>query len=221
MLPTVISGRHMTPPGQHQCNYIFNLLETRDFTFSYCSAMFGWNYLAVLAFVSLFGLTIQQNSLQFTDGYRSSCKFFLQGNFSLIISAPHGGIIAPVDVPDRTIGGCRRNTSVCTWFYNDTCSDGQKCSSTTVKDTLSDEFAENVANELRANWSLTPYVIIGKWSRKKVDFNREINEATLNHPEAILAYQNYHSNLRQAVNDTDQRFGRGLLIDIHGHGDGK
>lgn len=182
-------------------------------------------YLTILALVSLFGSSIQQSSLTFTDGYRSSCKFFLQGNFSLIISAPHGGSIAPVDVPDRTAGGCRRSTGpsagVCTWVHNDTCSDGQKCNSTTVKDTLSDAFAENVANELLTNRSLTPYVVIGKWSRKKVDFNREINEATFNHPEAILAYQSYHSNLQLAINNSMQRFGRGLLIDIHGHGDGK
>lgn len=187
--------------------------------------MFVWYYLASFAIVSFFGLSIQQGPLEYTDGYRSSCKFHQQGNVNLIISAPHGGSILPADVPDRTAGGCRRKTglhaNVCTWFYNDSCLDGEPCASTTVKDTLSDQFAENVANELSEKWSLRPYVVIGKWSRRKIDFNREINEATFNYPEAILAYQSYHSNIEQAVNEVSQKFGKGLLLDIHGQGAGK
>jgi hypothetical protein len=187
--------------------------------------MLGWYYLSLFAIVLLINPSIEQQSLKFVDGYRSSCKFHQQGNVNLLISAPHGGGILPNDVPDRTSGGCLRktgdNAGVCTWFYNDQCRDGEQCDSTIVRDTLSDEFAENVVKELNEKWSLKPFVVIGKWSRKKVDFNREINEATLNHPEAIIAYQSYHSNIQQAVNQISQTFGKGLLIDIHGHGAGK
>ena len=187
--------------------------------------MFAWYYLTIFVVIAFVDRSVQQNAIEFIDGYRSSCKFHQQEGVNLIISAPHGGSLMPDDVPDRTEGGCLRNVGpdadVCTWFYDDPCEDGERCESTTVKDTLSDEFAENVANELSEKWSLTPSVVIGKWARKKVDFNREINEATLNYPEAILAYQSYHSNIEQAVDRIYEKFGKGLLIDIHGHGVGE
>ena len=164
-------------------------------------------------------------SVTFTDGYRSSSSFDWNGNVNLILSAPHGGSLLPVDLPDRTSGGCRRplgtNAQRCTWIYNDSCLDGQPCQATTVQDTLSDLFAENVANELQRGWNLRPFLVVGRWSRKKVDFNREVNEATFNHPEAITAHRSYHSALEQMIDRVNQTFGRALLIDIHGHSQGK
>jgi len=127
----------------------------------------------------------------------------------------------PNDVPDRTRGGCRRSTgssaNYCTWFYDDPCLDGQTCSSTTVQDYLSDQFTENVAKFIWDNYSLKVHVVIGQWSRKKIDFNREINQATFNHPESIKAYESYHSTLQTMIARINQSFGKGLLVDIHGH----
>lgn len=162
-----------------------------------------------------------QQSLVYTDGYRSSCKFHAQGNFNLVISAPHGGSATPVDVPDRTVGGCRRAGGSCTWYFDDKCLDGVRCDSTTVQDYLSDEFAQNVADELNKQYGLKPFVVIGKWHRRKVDFNREINEASLNHPESMNAYQSYHSTLQNYIDQVHTKYGKGLLIDIHGQGVGK
>ena len=178
-----------------------------------------WTYCFILSIFSI-GQTWQQ-SLVYSQGYRSSCKIFQAGTFNLILSAPHGGNTTPNDVPDRTSGGCRRSKSSCTWFYNDPCLDGQRCPATVVQDYRSNEFAENVAEELSTKFNVKPYVVIGNWHRLKVDFNREINEATLNHPEAISAYQSYHSNVQMAVNKVNQLYGKGLLIDIHGQGVGK
>ncbi|UJR11119.1 hypothetical protein I4U23_015301 [Adineta vaga] len=186
--------------------------------------MFRLFYIFCFSFVLFSHESIQQQSLPYTAGYRSSFRFHQTGNINLLISAPHGGTVMPYDVPDRTIGGCLRtsglNAGECTWFFNDTCSDGNICNTTTVRDTQSDEFAENVANELNKTWGYKSYVIIGTWSRKKVDFNREIDEATLNHPEAIAAYQAYHAFINQTVNYIHNNYDTGLLIDIHGHGQG-
>ncbi|CAF1272827.1 unnamed protein product [Adineta ricciae] len=178
-------------------------------------------YISIVAVVLLSSRAEQRRILNYIDGYRSSFKYHQQGNVNLIISAPHGGSLTPNDLPDRKIGGCRRqsgiNAGLCTWWYNDTCIDGQRCNTTTVKDTLSDEFAENVVNELDIQYALKPYVVIGKWSRTKIDFNREIQEATLNHPEAMSAHRHYHGNIQQAVDKIKLNFGKGLLLDIHGH----
>jgi N-formylglutamate amidohydrolase len=156
---------------------------------------------------------MQQESIEYIDGYRSSYKYYFNGNVNIILSAPHGGSLTPDDVPDRTDGVYVRSSD-----EKDT---EERCRTTVVKDSRTDEFTENVANELKTKWNVKPFIIIAKWHRKKVDFNREILEGTLNNPEAVSAYQNYHMSLTHAVNKVNQLFGKGLLIDIHGHSQGK
>jgi hypothetical protein len=159
---------------------------------------------------------MEQNLLEYKDGYRSSCKYHFKGNVNIILSATHGGSLMPNDVPDRTEGIYIRSSDA-----NGNFRDEERCKTTVVKDARTDEFTQNVANELNKMWSFKPFVIIGKWNRKKVDFNREILEGTLNHPAAISAYENYHMNLNDAIDQVNQLFGKGLLIDIHGHAQGK
>jgi N-formylglutamate amidohydrolase len=158
----------------------------------------------------------QELLFEYIDGYRSACKYHFKGNVNIILSAPHGGNLMPDDVPDRTEGIYIRSSNVDNSFR-----DQEHCKTTVVKDKSTLEFTENVANELATKWNLKPFIIIGKWHRKKVDFNRDILEGTLNHPETILAYENYHQNLNDAIDRVNQLFGRGLLIDIHGHSQGK
>lgn len=154
---------------------------------------------------------MQVEGLNYVEGYRSSYKYHLEGTMNLILSAPHGGNLMPEDIPDRSSGICFRATN-----------GSEKCCKTTVvRDTRSDEFTENVANELYRTLGVKPFVVIGKWHRKKIDFNRELVEGTLNHPEAILAYEDYHHTLNQAVQQVKQHFGQGLLIDLHGHAKGE
>jgi N-formylglutamate amidohydrolase len=159
---------------------------------------------------------MEQEPFEYIDGYRSSCKYYLNGNINIILSAPHGGNLMPDDVPDRTEGIYIRSSN-----SNDSVRDEERCQTTVVKDTATVEFAENVANELFKKWNFKPFIIIAKWHRKKVDFNREIREGTLNHPEAKLAYENYHMNLNIAIDRVNQLFNKGLLIDIHGHSQAK
>lgn len=177
----------------------------------------------MLGFALLLGTqeSAQGNSLSYIFGYRSSYKFHEHGNINLIISAPHGGNVAPTDVPNRSSGGCGRtanpNTFNCTWNYNDTCVDANPCDVGNTRDVLTDEFAENVANELNNRWGHKPFVIIGMWSRGKVEFNRPILQGTLQHPESVASYQGYHSFISDNVDRIDRNFGTGLLIDFHGH----
>jgi N-formylglutamate amidohydrolase len=153
---------------------------------------------------------ISQMTLDYADGYRSSCKYHADGTMNFILSAPHGGSRMPVDVPDRT---ATTNKTSSTY--------AQHYKPMLLKDSRTDEFTENVANELYRRWNMKPFVIIGQWNRKKVDFNRNIAEGTCDQPEAMIAYENYHQHVRNAIRRVHAEFGHGLLIDIHGHSQGK
>lgn len=59
-----------------------------------------------------------------------------------------------------------------------------------------------------------PHVVYNNLHRSRLDANREINEATLDVPDAIVAYQNYTRFIEKAKASIS---GRGLLLDIHGH----
>ena len=162
----------------------------------------------------------------YISGYRNAFKVLPLNlsNTNIILSSPHAGSEMPDDVPDRTIGGCRRsNSSACTFDYIDSCCNGQRCTTTTVQDFASfDPFTEQVVEELYRAYNLIPSVVVAGWNRKKIDFNREVNEATFHHPETIKAYRGYHQYLEEAVRRVERRFnGKGLLLDIHQHGQGK
>ncbi|UJR26265.1 hypothetical protein I4U23_007605 [Adineta vaga] len=161
----------------------------------------------------------------YTYGYRKSSKMLRRhlANTNIIISSPHAGSEMPDDVPDRTIGGCQRNSSqICTFHYNDTCTDGIRCSITTVQDFGSfDRFAEWIVEELYETYDIIPFVIIGNWNRKKIDFNRDKMEATFQHPKAIKAYNGYHNYIEKAIRRINKNFnGKGLLLDVHQHAQG-
>ena len=153
---------------------------------------------------------------EYIYGYRSSCKYHSKGNVNIILSAPHGGNVMPDDVPDRTEGVYFRSSNT-----DNNIRGQERCKTTVVKDSATIEFTENVANELATKWNFKPFIIIGKWHRMKVDYNRDVQEATLNYPEIIPAYENYHQHLNDAIDRVNQLFGKGLLIDIHGHSQGK
>ncbi|CAF0774579.1 unnamed protein product [Rotaria sp. Silwood1] len=158
---------------------------------------------------------MERETFEYIDGYQSCCKYHFNGNVNIIFSAPHGGSLMLDNVPDRTNDAYIRLSNI----HDNFCDEDHRKIIVT-KDTRTDEFTENVANELNKIGNFKPFIIIGKWHRKKVDFNREILDGTLNHPEAISAYENYHMNLNNAINQVNNLFGKGLLIDIHGHSQG-
>lgn len=180
-------------------------------------------------FILLFVGLISSESIPsgyYFSGYQNSFKAtrVRLGNTNLILSSPHAGSDMPNDIPDRTIGGCQRNNSnVCTFYFNDTCTDGKRCSITTVQDFADfDPFTERVADELYEKYQILPFVIIAKWNRKKIDYNREIEEATFNHPKAMNAHKRYHNYIEKSIQKIQKKFnGKGLILDIHQHAQGK
>ena len=62
---------------------------------------------------------------------------------------------------------------------------------------------------------LRPHVVYCRLSRSKLDANRAMGPAALSVPDAVTAYRNYTTFIAKAVSAIP---GRGLLLDIHGHG---
>jgi len=119
---------------------------------------------------------------------------YVAGNLPLIISVPHGGNIVPSEIPDRTCGD----------------------------ETVTDSYTVNLVNEIKsAIFKLTgcyPHIIICHLKRTKLDANRDISEAACGNEFAGLAWNEFHAFIDTASADIIRKYGKGLLIDLHGHG---
>src|SRR5207249_8145611 len=118
---------------------------------------------------------------------------YLAGDLPFILSAPHGGRERPDELPDREEG-------------------------TFAFDTNTQELAHAVATELHDRTGHWPHVTICRIHRRKLDCNREIVEATAGNPLAEQAWREYQTFIDAAQAAVIARHGRGLYIDLHGHG---
>jgi hypothetical protein len=118
---------------------------------------------------------------------------YLAGDLPIILSAPHGGREQPAEIPDREQG---------TFAY----------------DTNTQELARAVASELHVRTGHWPHLIICRIHRRKVDCNREIGEAAAGNPIAEQAWREFQGFIDAAQASVERDHGRGLYIDLHGHG---
>jgi N-formylglutamate amidohydrolase len=123
-----------------------------------------------------------------------------KGTLPIIVSAPHGGRKKVPDVPERVGKGL-------TNFQ-------------TVLDTNTAEMAEVFARELEEQLRGKPWVIVARFDRKSIDANRPAEEA-YESEKAKPHYDAYHAALAAACMAVKDKFGRGLLLDIHGQGEFK
>lgn len=122
-----------------------------------------------------------------------------QGGLPLILAAPHGGSAEIPGVPERRGDGVARfvartdaNTAVLT---------------------------EKLADSLEKKLGKRPYVVIARFHRKYLDANRGPDSA-YESDLAKPAYDAYHAALAAARKEITDRWGRGLLLDIHGQATG-
>ncbi|WP_425618219.1 hypothetical protein NA78x_001920 [Anatilimnocola sp. NA78] len=118
---------------------------------------------------------------------------YLAGDLPFILSAPHGGREKPTAIPDRQEG-------------------------TFAFDVGTQELARAIAAEFQAKTGHSPHIVICRISRRKIDCNREIVEACAGDPAAERIWHDYHRFLTAARDQVVRDFGRGLYIDLHGHG---
>lgn len=120
---------------------------------------------------------------------------FRAGDLPLIVTAPHGGTLTPASIPDRDATGA-----------------------VVVRDTNTELLAAEIAETFGARTGESPHTVIVHLRRTKLDANREIVEAAEGNAEAERAWREYHGFIEAAREHVTAEHGRGLYIDLHGHG---
>lgn len=119
---------------------------------------------------------------------------YIAGNLPLIISVPHGGALTPSEIPDRT------------------------CGDETVTDSYTIDLGREISEAIHDITGCYPHVIICNLKRTKLDANRDLAEAACGNPWAEIAWNEFQQYIDTASYIITQESGKGLFIDLHGHG---
>lgn len=118
---------------------------------------------------------------------------YLPGSLPLVVTAPHGGDLEPLEIPDRGWG-------------------------TTVTDLNTRDLALRIRDAIHDAVGAYPHLVICHLDRVKLDANRDIDEGAQNNWAAERAWWEYHTFADEAGELVEEAFGQGLYLDIHGHG---
>jgi N-formylglutamate amidohydrolase len=88
---------------------------------------------------------------------------------------------------------------------------------TTERDSDTAELAELVGAKLEALLGARPFLVVAHFERKFIDVNRAESGA-FESASAKPYYDAYHRAIKEASSRVRQRWGSGLLLDIHGQG---
>ncbi len=114
------------------------------------------------------------------------------GELPIVLSAPHGGRLAPRELPNRALGRIMRDA----WTV---------------------ELALEMREAMLRKFGKAPHLVVCHLARVKLDANREIKEAAQGSPMAEKAWHEYHGFLRDAEKAVLAAHPHGLYLDIHGH----
>ena len=123
---------------------------------------------------------------------------YIAGNTPVIYSAPHGGTLAPTEIPDRTDGSCGETVS-------------------TSADLNTADLAVRMQQAHFARYGTYPHVIINRLHRRKLDANRTLAGGACGDAEAQTAWQEWHDFMGVARNAVLAGGARGWYMDMHGH----
>ena len=153
----------------------------------------------------------QSVELELPKPILSPCGYieYVPGDLNIIISAPHGGSLWPISIPDRDAGTCINNEVV----YDHKYKNKDKFGVRTISDIYTVELSLMVAKELLRLTGRSPHIIINQLYRATMDANCDIEKATFNVEEAKTAWLSFHEYIDHAKQCIS---GCGLFIDIHG-----
>jgi len=118
---------------------------------------------------------------------------YIPGELPIILSSPHDGRLLPDEIPDRTQGVTARDLNV-------------------------HDVTLRTAAALQELTGKRPHVVLMHLRRRKLDANREIDEAAQGNRHAERAWHEYHGWIETARAIVSTTHGRGFYIDMHGHG---
>ena len=119
---------------------------------------------------------------------------FRAGNYPLLLIAPHGGDLKPQWITDRD------------------------CENAVV---TQDQYTLGIALQIERalqEMGIRPYMVVAKIHRLKIDLNRSLETSHCEDDTSNDLWRLFHRQVedyRQTIIDI---YGRGLIIDIHGHG---
>ncbi len=153
------------------------------------------NYVLLLFIsASVLSLAAQEIPTACAPGGTNDYITYLPGNMPLVISIPHGGYMMPDDVPERPCVNCAKNQDIYTL-----------------------EIGLGIRNEIYQTTGHYPFVIINNLHRTRLDPNRNIAEAAAGDKNAELAWHQFQEYIDSAAAEVQNRYGKGLYIDLHGH----
>jgi len=85
------------------------------------------------------------------------------------------------------------------------------------RDVNTELLAQALAKAIGTRLRKGPYSVIAKSHRKYVDPNRPV-EIAVENPQARAVYDVYHQRMAEFCDEVQKRYGRGLVLDIHGQG---
>lgn len=119
----------------------------------------------------------------------------IDGEIPLVIIAPHGGDLAPAELPDRVCSGCVT---------------GNDLNTQALARTITDAFSGRIGKR--------PYVVINRLHRRKFDANRDLQEATAGYAPLAPMWTQFQGAIDSAKVRARRLHPRILVIDLHGHG---
>ncbi|MFN0099365.1 MAG: hypothetical protein ACKVS7_11855 [Gemmatimonadaceae bacterium] len=116
------------------------------------------------------------------------------GTVPLVLIAPHGGDLAPTELPDRDCAGCE-----------------------TTNDANTQALAIEISAAFERRVGKRPFVIINRLHRRKFDANRDQGEATDDYAPLFPLWTLFHERIDSAKARALRLHSRALVIDLHGH----
>jgi hypothetical protein len=123
-------------------------------------------------------------------GHRDFIEY-IPGELPIILVAPHGGYLEPEDLPTIDDHG---------------------------RDNYTQETTRAVGEWLALLTGRQAHIVINHLNADKMNAARDLDEAAGEHPDARLAWAEFHEFIEMAKADITETHGAGHYVDVHGNG---